>query len=86
MEVGGLVAHTFFAGPGRPVVFVLHGRTGKHKSSHGICKQLQKAGFTAISVELRNHGSRCQEPRSNLQGEQNMTSLSVTAIKNKTHA
>lgn len=67
VEVAGVEAilYTTTAGKGVPVVFVAHGRGGSHDDNAVLCERLLEAGYTAISIEQRNHGKRLVEPLSN---------------------
>lgn len=44
---------------------VSHGRGGDHRGNDGLCRALQKSGFTALSIEQRNHGERLRHRLSN---------------------
>ena len=65
LEVGGLEVIAWDGAPGNPIVFVAHGRGGNHKGNEGLCRKLQAAGYTALSIEQRNHGERMKNPMGN---------------------
>ena len=65
VEVAGLEALVWDGVAGNPIVFVAHGRGGDHSGNEGLCRSLQKRGFTALSIEQRNHGKRTLSPIAN---------------------
>jgi dienelactone hydrolase len=50
---------------GAPVVFALHGRTGRAEHMFDLCRQLVKVGLIAIAFDQRNHGGRMVDARGN---------------------
>ena len=65
VEVAGLEVLVWDGVAGNPIVFVAHGRGGDHSGNEGLCRSLQKRGFTALSIEQRNHGKRTLSPIAN---------------------
>jgi dienelactone hydrolase len=65
--VGGLEVYAFGLVPksARPVVFVLHGRSGKAEDIFRYCRDLADAGMTALALDQRNHGRRLLDDRCN---------------------
>ncbi len=44
--------------PATPVVFVIHGRDGTMHHRFDLCRTLAAEGFTAVTLDQRNHGRR----------------------------
>ena len=65
VEVAGLEVLVWDGVAGNPIVFVAHGRGGDHSGNEGLCRSLAKRGFTALSIEQRNHGKRTLSPIAN---------------------
>jgi len=84
--VAGLEVHVFRAArpaetaptaaeTSSPVVFVTHGRGGRLKDTHALCRRLRARGLTALGVEQRNHGRRLIDAAVNDHGPTHATDM-----------